>query len=121
MSHPLTIALDFDGTFTADCELWRCFILSAQAAGHRVVCITGRRESFEHRRELERALPHRVDVFFAYDEPKADYAKRNRINVDIWIDDMPEMLVASCNHSGRKVPQPDMQSDMQSAQSLEVG
>jgi hypothetical protein len=89
---PQTFCLDFDGTFTADVELWSQWVKLAQSRGHRVVCVTGRRESFEARRELERSLPSGVDVFFAYDEPKRQHAERNGISVDVWIDDIPWMI-----------------------------
>lgn len=89
---PQVFCLDFDNTFTGDVELWSQWAVHAQSRGHRVICITGRRESFEARRELENALPKVVDVFFAYDEPKMDHAGRNGIIVDVWIDDWPDMI-----------------------------
>lgn len=88
----LTIAIDFDDTFTADTKLWRSFITLAQGFGHRVICVTARRESFESRRELERALGDGVVVLFAYDCPKRLYAQQHKVDVDIWCDDMPESI-----------------------------
>lgn len=89
----LTFCLDFDGTFTADVELWTKWIEMAQSRGHRVICITGRRELFENRRELDDALPDNVDIFFSYDMPKMDYAEDAGITVDVWIDDWPSLIV----------------------------
>lgn len=89
---PQVFCLDFDNTFTADVELWSRWVEHAQQRGHRVICITGRRESFEARRELENALPSGVDVFFAYDEPKMSHADRFGITVDVWIDDWPDLI-----------------------------
>jgi len=44
----LVFGLDFDDTFTADPELWAMFIREAQAKGHRVYCVTARRNSDEN-------------------------------------------------------------------------
>jgi hypothetical protein len=40
-----------------------------------------------------KALPSYVETYFSYDEPKADYVKRNNIVVDVWIDDSPGWIV----------------------------
>lgn len=93
IKESLTIAVDFDETFTADVDLWTSFILIAQSKGHKVVCITARKESFDSRRELETALPKNVDIYFAYDMAKLNYAEKYGIEVDIWIDDSPYMIV----------------------------
>lgn len=90
---PKTIAIDFDETFTADPDLWSAFIRHAQNRGHKVVCITWRRKSFEMMRELEGALPKGVAVHSAYGMPKKIYATENRLDIDIWIDDCPEAIV----------------------------
>ena len=89
----ISIALDYDDTFTADPDLWRAFIADAVARGHSVVCITARRKTLENQQELAREMPEGVRVHFSYDEPKADYAKRNGVPVDVWIDDHPGWIV----------------------------
>ena len=87
----LLIAIDFDQTWTADPELWRDFSLTAISRGHQVVCVTARRNTFEHRRHLEDRLPEEIKAYFAYDQPKRDYMKLSHdLWPDIWIDDMPE-------------------------------
>lgn len=40
---PLTIAIDFDDTFTADVNAWTAVIQTLQSFGHRVVCVSARR------------------------------------------------------------------------------
>jgi hypothetical protein len=88
----LTIAIDFDDTFTADAEAWTAVIQTLRSFGHRVVCVSARRNTFEHRAELVNALPSGVTVLLSYDTPKRLYAKEQGVEVDIWIDDMPEAI-----------------------------
>lgn len=92
MTAPLTIAIDFDETFTADVHLWRAFVALAQSLGHRVICVSARRNELAHRQELEHALPDGVPVLLSYDCPKRVYAADKGFDVDIWIDDMPESI-----------------------------
>lgn len=40
-----------------------------------------------------KSLPEGIETYFSYDEPKADYIKRQNITVDIWIDDSPGWIV----------------------------
>lgn len=94
--NPSLIAIDFDDTFTADPTLWSTFIEAAQSRGHKVICITWRRRSFEMTRELEGALPKGVEIHSAYGMPKREYARQNNLSVDIWIDDTPE-AITECN------------------------
>jgi hypothetical protein len=89
----MNIAIDYDDTFTADPDLWDSFIKWAMLRGHCVVCITARQKTLENQEELGQALPSGVVAHFSYDEPKSDYAKRNGIPVDVWIDDMPGWIV----------------------------
>lgn len=48
----MLIALDYDGTYTADPVFWETFIVSARVHGHTVVCITMRHEHEEMARAL---------------------------------------------------------------------
>lgn len=92
MPKQLTISIDYDDTFTAAPELFSLFIREAQKEGHRVICISARRDEIGHRQELMNALPHGVQVLLSYDTPKKQFARQNGIAVDIWIDDMPEAI-----------------------------
>lgn len=96
----LTVAIDYDDTFTADTIAWTSVIRVLQNCGHRVVCISARRNDFGHRRELESAMPEGVTVLLSYDMPKRLYAKENGISVDIWIDDMPEAIPTKADMIG---------------------
>lgn len=92
MKDPLTIAIDYDDTFTADTTAWTKAIELLQTFGHRIVCISARMDTISQRHELECALPANVDVFLSYGSQKREYAKARGLNIDIWIDDMPEAI-----------------------------
>jgi len=76
----MLIALDYDGTYTADPDLWDSFIAKAQSNGHEVKIVTMRFPS----EPIENAP---VEVI--YTSRKAKY---NAIPAQIWIDDTPQFL-----------------------------
>jgi hypothetical protein len=92
-ARTLTIALDYDDTYTEDPAFWAAVVDVGRKFGHRFVCVTARRKTFDNMKELRETLPTDVEAHFSYDEPKADYAKRRGIAVDIWIDDSPGWIV----------------------------
>lgn len=49
----MKIALDYDGTYTADPALWDGFIARAKARGHSVWIVTCRRDTEENREEVK--------------------------------------------------------------------
>lgn len=90
----LNFALDFDDTLTADPALWRKFIADARAVGHQVFIVTARRgEYIDEVREFLADHDIKAAVFFTSLGSKLEFAKRNNLRVDIWIDDHPESLV----------------------------
>ncbi len=92
----MNIAIDFDNTLTADPKLWGNFIASAKTSGHRVICITARRDTDENREELQAYLEHwglALPTFYTGLSSKIHWAKKNDIKIDIWIDDDPTTLV----------------------------
>lgn len=90
--NKLTVAIDYDDTFTADVAAWSSVIRILQDAGHRVVCITARNGTDGNRREVTKAMPNGVCVLFAYGYQKREFAVMNGVTVDIWIDDLPEAI-----------------------------
>lgn len=92
MAESLTIAIDYDGTFTADVKAWTNVIQTLQAAGHKLVCICARYNTDANFNELKRALPENVLILLSESVPKQEFAKQNNIEIDIWIDDMPEAI-----------------------------
>lgn len=86
------IAIDWDETFTADPELWQAFIKLAEERGHRVYCVTCRRDT-EENREIVRveSLPAYRHYFTGL-SPKRWFMEQRGIQIDIWVDDHPESV-----------------------------
>ena len=87
----MLIALDYDGTYTADPELWDSFIALSRERGHRVIIATMRYPT-----ELSgiSSLIDKVDdIIFTSRKAKKPFviASINE-NPHIWIDDNPEWL-----------------------------
>lgn len=82
----MLIALDYDKTFTLDTSFWRRFCCDAEAAGHKVICVTGRREPPS---SIEPRLPDSVQVICAGQMFKRHAAAKEGFAPDVWIDDMP--------------------------------
>lgn len=89
----MLIALDFDGTYTADPGLWDAFIENARARGHEVYCATMRNATIESK-EVEDALGGKVDKIIYTNRKAKKVAFRIQCgrNPDIWIDDNPDWL-----------------------------
>ena len=93
-----TIALDFDGTFTADPELWQGFVRDALRAGHRVVVVSCRTENTENRRTIRQQLGEigrKVPIVLTSHRPKRMCAQLEGYDVDVWIDDQPGVIDAA--------------------------
>lgn len=84
----MIIAIDWDGTYTALPELFRQFTNKLLTYGHTVIFVTGRQDTEHHRIEPPFCCP----VVYAGNEYKRKAAERAGYKVDIWIDDMPEMI-----------------------------
>jgi HK97 family phage prohead protease len=94
----LVISLDYDRTFTSAPGLWRSFVNMATAAGNRVVCISRREATDENREELRNAfdgLDVSDTILCGSGQQKRDAAAQAGLEVDVWIDDYPEGIVAA--------------------------
>jgi hypothetical protein len=86
----LIIALDYDGTYTADPGLWDGFIRAARKSMHEVHLVTMRHESEPVR------IGEAVDrVHYTDRKAKMAFMANKGINVQIWIDDQPRFILLS--------------------------
>lgn len=84
----MLIGLDYDDTFTADVDFWCQVVALGRLRGHRFVCVTARREPPDAEREPHIPMP----VVCAGSDWKDVAAKRAGHVVDVWIDDLPELI-----------------------------
>ena len=85
----MNISLDYDETYTRDPILWLNLIRIAKERGHKVYVVTMRypEEGAEVLQELQR---HVEQVIFTSRQAKKQYCYDNhKLNIDVWIDDMP--------------------------------
>lgn len=83
----MLIAIDYDGTYTADPKLWQMFIEKAIASGHQVICATMRYECEVD--SMCSILKSLVQVVPTKRAAKLPFLKAKGIEPDIWIDDNP--------------------------------
>lgn len=93
----LLIAIDYDDTFTADPEFFSKLMLNATSRGHRVICVTCRRDSEENAEEMmeifEKYELLKIQIIFCNMGSKLWTMEQLKFKVDIWIDDGPHSIV----------------------------
>lgn len=89
-----TYALDFDGTFTGDPELWSVWAKMAISRGHVVKCITFRPHDKMQKVYDQVGPVIGIDnIVSTNGQYKKSYTESIGISIDVWIDDNPEMIV----------------------------
>lgn len=88
----MKIALDFDGTFTEEPDLWVDFIRAFQSKGHKIYIVTFRSPHQRHE-AMDYLNVLGVRTIFTDRTPKKKYCDKHGIKIDIWIDDQPELIV----------------------------
>lgn len=100
----MRVGIDYDGTLKCsfahdaqECAMWASIITAFQSAGHSVVICTNRTGSEADRQDIDRFLHIAgkvgTPVIFAGERGyKSDVCKEDGYPVDLWIDDMPEMI-----------------------------
>ena len=84
---PLTIAIDFDHTWTADPHGWRAWYNLMISRGHIVILATGRIDWSE---DVQRGnLPQDIPIVFCGRDLKEHACRKAGWSVNIWIDDEP--------------------------------
>lgn len=86
----MIISVDYDNTYTADPELFTQIIKLLQAAGHTVICVTGRNDAISQ--PVLDSIGKLIPCVFAGGEWKRDAAAKAGYKVDIWIDDDPTYI-----------------------------
>ena len=86
------IALDYDGTYTADPEMWLAFVILARQRGHNVLLVTMRypNEGNSICEQLKLAVN---GIIFTSRKAKVPYMEALCVKVDMWIDDQPRWLL----------------------------
>lgn len=83
----MKIALDYDGTYTADPPLWDRFIRWARLGGHKVYIVTMRHA----KDDTIDSIPEGVNgVVYCDGGRKKTVTESLGIDIAIWIDDNPE-------------------------------
>lgn len=88
----MKIALDYDGTFTEDKEMWTAFVSLCKGRGHDVRFVTFRVHYYEpwargNEDILADAANLDIPVIFTNGEQKQKF-----FDADVWIDDHPELI-----------------------------
>jgi hypothetical protein len=95
---PVIFSLDYDDTYTKDPEFWNSFIALAAVANHEVYCVTFR---FPHElAQLYQTIGKVIGderVIATSHRSKRVHMERLNIEVDVWIDDLPELIVDPVN------------------------
>lgn len=85
----MRIALDYDGTYTADPVLWDRFITDAKSRGHKITVVTCRRDTEENRQEV--VVPGCL-VLFTNLAAKKWAVEQRGLTIDVWVDDDPNCI-----------------------------
>lgn len=86
----MLLALDYDGTYTADPDLWLPFVRRALARGHNVICVTMR---YAHEgATMDEGLKGIIPVYFTDRQAKIPFLAAMGIYPNIWIDNNPVWL-----------------------------
>ena len=88
----MIVAIDYDNTYSADPETFDKLIKVLQDAEHIVICVTGRSDDGIMGEPVKQSIGRLVPIVFAGDEWKAYAAKRRGYDVNVWFDDMPQMI-----------------------------
>ena len=88
----MIIAIDYDNTYTGDPIIFNAVIDLFRAGGHTVICVTGRDDSGAMADPVNNSIGKLVPVVFAGKLWKKEAALKRGYKVDVWIDDMPEMI-----------------------------
>lgn len=98
----MRIALDFDDTFTRDPKLWLAFIYRALSRKHDIRVVTFRNKDGDNS-DIAGIMTGLIPVLYTGGKRKRQYCYEQGFIVDVWIDDMPEVIVE--DHYDKYIPQ----------------
>lgn len=87
----MNIAIDYDGTWTADPFLFNALVGLARHRGHECFIVTGRKES-DRPSVIAGEIISGLRVICCNGRMKEEVCRELGIKIDIWIDDMPGMI-----------------------------
>lgn len=86
----MLIALDFDGTYTREQELFDYFIDMSKLYGHEIIIVTARYEGVpEESNPVRYIVGDKCKIYFTGRKAKEKYLLNLGIKPDIWIDNHP--------------------------------
>lgn len=99
--NPISIALDFDGTVTADHAMWAAIVQVIKNHAHKVTIVTMRADNGRNKDIELFAADCNIPIVYCSHQPK-----RKHFKADIWIDDMPELIpYQEIRESGLIIPE----------------
>lgn len=100
----MTIAFDFDGTWTLDPILFNGVARAFLMNGHSVVMITGRSPANSPITDEDRSenlIPPDIPILYSCGELKESFATKRGLTIDVWVDNepgtiQPQKVVSEC-------------------------
>lgn len=83
----MKIALDYDETYTVDPKMWDKIIEIFLLKDHEVMIVTFRSKDVPIDHDLK------IPVFYTEWSAKRPYMEKQGIDIDVWIDDSPELII----------------------------
>jgi hypothetical protein len=88
----MILAIDFDGTYSADPVLWAGFAAIVKAAGHALILATSREPTMANEGELRAVIGWTLPIVWCGRQRKRAACKAAGYDVAIWIDDQPDTI-----------------------------
>jgi hypothetical protein len=91
----MRIAVDYDKTFTTHKGFWLRFMVQCQDMGWDVIIVTHRHAELDWDEDFEQLWEyHQIQTYFTDGKAKKPFLKDLGVEVNIWVDDKPEGIVA---------------------------
>lgn len=79
------ISIDYDNTYTEDPEMFEQIMELMRKRGHQPVIVTARNKD-------KHPVKSKFEVFYTDGKEKAPFMREAGLEVDIWVDDWPELI-----------------------------